>query len=185
MILALYMLCLPAGELARADGGWSDTYRIGAGDTLRVAVFDEPDLSGAFAVAPDGTVNLPLIGNTRVAAHTLEQATTVIEGALRDGYLKNPAVTLAVVSYRPFYIMGAVDDPGEYPYRDGLTVLQAVAMGGGTDTDAPQPVSIVRICGGVEMTQDVDGAARVLPGDVIRVGQAVAPQPEPRRYHYD
>jgi hypothetical protein len=46
-------------------------------------------------------------------------------------------------------------------------------------------VSIVRICGGVEMTQDVDGAARVLPGDVIRVGQAVAPQPEPRRYHYD
>lgn len=189
LMLCLFMLCLTAGELARADGGWSDTYRIGAGDTLRINVFDENDLSGSFTVVPDGTITMPLIGAQKLVGHTIEQAAAKLSAALKNGYLRNPVVTITVTGYRPFYIMGAVPTPGEYQYRDGLTALQAVAMAGGVAQGGSEnALEITRMCGGVEMTQSVSGSAPVLPGDVVRVNvpeSGEAPPSAERRYRYD
>jgi polysaccharide export outer membrane protein len=145
-------------------------YRLGTGDKVRVTVFGEDDLSGEFQVDGSGFVALPLIGTVKAQDLTSDQLAAVITDRLQDGYLIAPRVTVAVSTYRPFYIIGQVNKPGEYPYVNDMSALNAVALAGGY-TDAANETSIyVRSVGDTdEHSEPADSTTQIHPGDVVRV----------------
>ncbi len=106
-------------------------YVLGSGDELRITVFGEKDLSGKFEIGGHGSLSLPLIGEVQATGLTLKDLASRISTKLKDGYLKRPRVSIEVLNYRPFYIIGEVKEPGSYPYVAGMTVLNAVALGKG------------------------------------------------------
>ncbi len=158
---------------AQAGGSTSLTYRLGAGDKVKVTVYGQTDLSGEFVVDGSGTVQLPLIGQVKALGLTVRQFETAITDALKSGdYLKDPRVSVEVTNYRPFYIIGEVNKPGEYPYVNDMTVLNAVALAGGFTFRADDGEVYVRRNGGTtEIKLPADQSTRVEPGDIIRVGE--------------
>jgi len=152
---------------ARADG--APAYKLGTGDKVRVTVFGEKDLSGDFDVNDQGSVALPLIGPTRLAGKTISEAETQITAALAKDYLVNPRVNVEVLNYRPFFILGEVQKPGGYPFVNGMTVVNAVALAGGYTPRASRSHFFVRRASVGASEQEVAEDTVVLPGDVIRV----------------
>ncbi len=145
-------------------------YQLGPGDKIRVTVFGESDLSGEYQVDGSGMVRLPLIGTLRAAGYTAPNLEQGISGALADGYLKNPRVNVEIATYRPFYIIGAVNRPGQYAYIDHMNALNAVALAGGFTDQAVQSTLYVRHEGSmVEEPVRTNQLTLVVPGDVIRV----------------
>lgn len=145
-------------------------YVLGSGDKVRVTVFGEDALSGQFVVAGTGLVSIPLVGEVRAAGLTLRDFQSGVEQSLRNGYLKDPRVSVEVLNYRPFYIMGEVEKPGQYPYTSGLTVLNAVATAGGFTYRANKKrVFIKRMNDQAERQFPLTGAVEVAPGDTIRI----------------
>lgn len=106
-------------------------YIIGAGDTLKITVFGEKDLSDNYKVGKDGTISMPLIGAISLDQKDLRGAEMVIADALRNGFLKDPSVSIEVTESRPFFILGEVRRPGSYNYVGGMNILQAIAISGG------------------------------------------------------
>ena len=151
-----------------ANSGSRNAYRLGAGDRLRVIVFGEEDLSGEFEVDDTGAVSMPLVGQVRAKDRTLRAFEDAIKERLREGYLKDPRVSIQVINYRPFYIIGEVEEPGEYPFVSGMNVLNAVALSGGyTPRANTSKVRITR--DGQEYTYPADAQTRLEPGDMLRV----------------
>jgi polysaccharide export outer membrane protein len=144
-------------------------YRLGSGDKLRVIVFGEPNLSGEFDVSGSGKVALPLIGQVDAAGLTVSQFETAMITKLMDGYLNSPRVSVEVMNYRPFYIYGEVGNPGQYPYTNGMTVLNAIAVAGGYTYRANTNQIYITRGEGAEQTYPASQAVKVLPGDVVRV----------------
>jgi polysaccharide export outer membrane protein len=148
----------------------SETYTLGTGDQLRVIVFGETDLSGQFTVDDGGHVRLPLIGQVDAAGRTLHQFEGDVAAKLSQGYLKNPRVSVEVTNYRPFFIIGEVNKPGEYPYVNGMNVLNAVALAGGFTYRAREGEVYIKHVGSNEEEEvDVEAGGKVQPGDIIRV----------------
>jgi len=115
-------------------------------------------------------LRLPLIGTLRAAGFTAPALENAIAGALAQGYLKNPRVNVEITAYRPFYVMGAVNRPGNYPYVNNMSALDAVALGGGFTDQARQSVVYVRHEGStVEEELPANQLTRIWPGDVVRV----------------
>lgn len=149
-------------------------YRLGTGDKLRVTVYGEEDLSGEFLVDGSGQVQLPLVGQVKAAGLTIHQFIAEVSTALRDGYLKDPKVSVEVLNYRPFYIMGEVNKPGEYPFENGLNVLGAVALAGGYTYRADDRDVYVRRAGNTkEEVLPADATTKIHPGDIIRVAERI------------
>jgi polysaccharide export outer membrane protein len=149
--------------------GISD-YALGAGDKLRLTVFGEPDLSGEFTIDGMGFVRLPLVGEVRAAGYTSQQLESAVANTLSQGYLKSPRVAVEVATYRPFYIIGAVNRPGQYAYVDHMNALNAVALAGGFNTQAVESVVFIRREGSnKEEEAPVDRTTPIYPGDVIKV----------------
>jgi polysaccharide export outer membrane protein len=147
-------------------------YRLGAGDKLRIIVFGEESLTGEFFVSGSGKIAFPLIGDIDVLGKTIPEIQSTIETKLRDGYLKEPRVSAEVLNYRPFYILGEVMKPGEYPYTNGLTVLNAVATASGFTYRADtHKVYIRRAATKDEMPEALTPTTPVEPGDTIRIGE--------------
>ncbi|HXH25509.1 MAG TPA: polysaccharide biosynthesis/export family protein [Vicinamibacterales bacterium] len=141
-------------------------YRLGAQDKIRVTVFNEPSLSGEFEVDGEGRVSLPLVGEVALGQMTLREAERAIAAKLHPDYLLNPKVSVEVTNYRPFYILGEVKQPGGYPYANGMTIMQAVALAGGFTYRARQNEMLI-VRGGSRMRVAPETA--VLPGDIIEV----------------
>lgn len=162
-----------APPLAPDMPGRFATYRLNAGDRLRVTVFNEPALSSEFAVSGEGRISFPLVGDVPVGGKSPEEARAILQSALANGYVRDPKVTLEVVNYRPYYVLGEIGKPGQYPYQTGLTVTQAVAVAGGFSYRANQKrIFVKRADDTVERQIDVSkNTAYVLPGDTIRVGE--------------
>jgi polysaccharide export outer membrane protein len=145
-------------------------YRLGPGDKLRVTVYGEADLSGEYQIDGAGIVRLPLIGSLRAAGTTAPGLEAWIGDALAKGYLKNPRVNVEITTYRPFYIIGAVSKPGEYPYVDHISALNAVALAGGFLDTARQSAVFVRHEGSAtEQEVPTDRLTELRPGDTVRV----------------
>ena len=125
----------PAGAAAAKA---VESYTLGSGDKIRLIVFGEEDLSGEFVVDDAGFVRLPLIGQIAAAGRTVRQLEGDIASKLGAQYLKDPRVSIEVVNYRPFYIIGEVNKPGEYPFVAGMSVMNAVAMAGGSVSMMPE-----------------------------------------------
>jgi len=144
----------------------SAEYSLGVGDQLRVTVFGQEDLSGEFEVDSAGRITLPLIGGLTVTGRTVDEVEEMIVSAFTPDYFQNPVVSVQVLVYRDFFIIGEVANPGPYPYVGQMTVITGVAMAGGFTYRAVQDEFIISrdartYCGGKDTA--------VLPGDVIEV----------------
>jgi protein involved in polysaccharide export with SLBB domain len=162
----LFWMVLPSREAV----GETAAYRLGTGDKVRVTVFNEKDLSGDFDVNDQGLIALPLIGQVQVGGLTLSQAQDLITHRFGKDYLVNPRVNVEVLNYRPFFILGEVKNPGGYPFVNGMTVVNAVALAGGYTPRANRNHIVIKRAanpGAGEQEVQEDGAA--LPGDIIRV----------------
>jgi protein involved in polysaccharide export with SLBB domain len=146
------------------------SYRLGPGDALRVTVFRHEDLSGEFEMDGEGYFSMPLVGEILGGGRTARQLENEIEIALKSqGYLVDPQVSIEVLNYRPFYIIGEVRNPGSFEYVNGMTVINAVALAGGFTYRADQDDIIISRGGSngpkVEAMLDTE----VLPGDIVEV----------------
>ena len=159
----------PSAALANAD---AYRYPMGSDDKIRVIVFGEPDLSGEFVVNGEGKVALPLIGEVKAAGLTVTELQEQYAGVLRQGYLKDPRVSIEVLTFRPFYVLGEVSRPGEYPYVNGMTVMNAVARAQGFTYRAnKKKVYIKSADAEQERVVELTSTLTVQPGDTIRVAE--------------
>jgi protein involved in polysaccharide export with SLBB domain len=179
--VSLLLLCLlPAALLGCVSSGTkrmeaqlsptSGGSGLKAGDRLRVTVYGEDRLTGEYEVSETGDVSLPLVGRLSATDQTQEQFQASLTAALRKAYLKDPHVTVATLSVRPFYILGEVEKPGEYPYRSGLDIWRAMAVAGGQTYRASGSTVAIQRAGESEF-HDYQLASDVAvgPGDVVRV----------------
>ena len=142
---------------------------LGPGDRLRVIVFGQNQLSGDFVIADDGDISLPLAGRLHVAGLTAADAERVVRERLARGIIKEPAITIDVIRYRPIYIVGEVTRPGGYEPVGRLTVIDAVALAGGYTYRARRDqISLLRE-GDPNSATPVADTTPVAPGDVIVV----------------
>ncbi len=147
-----------------------DHYQLSSGDKVKVLVFGQPDLSGEFQLDGTGRISLPLIKYIDAQGFTAEQLEDAIASKLRPGYLNNPRVSVEVLNYRPFYIIGEVRNPGSYPYVNGITVVNAVAIAGGYTYRAKEDnVVIIRAKDPRKEKINATRETIVLPGEVIEV----------------
>ena len=167
------LLILSAGSVLPAGPGFAadpPSYKLGAGDKIKVIIFGEEDLSGDYEVNDQGELDLPLIGRVKVAASDLAQIQKVITEKYGSSFLVNPKVSLEVLNYRPFFILGEVKNPASYPCTGGMTVINAVALAGGYTPRANKRSIRIRRAGAKSSSEEeVDEDTPVLPGDVITV----------------
>ncbi len=149
-------------------------YRIGAGDRLKVTVFGEESLSNEYVVTSVGDIAFPLLGAVSVEGKTVEQSASLLTEKLANGYLNDPRVSMEVLNYRPFYILGEVSNSGEFAYRANLTATQAIALAGGYSYRADKSKVFIRRAGETEERTYIlapDQPVWVLPGDTVRIGE--------------
>lgn len=152
----------PPGETDR-------TYRLGIGDKMKITVFGEENLSGQFEVNALGQVAVPLIGEVPASGRPISEFRNEIARRLSDGYLKNPRVTVDVLNYRPIYVHGEVKSGGEFAFKSGLRLRDAIALAGGFTYRANQSYVVVLRDGAGEINAATMGKFTILPGDNIRV----------------
>ncbi len=146
-------------------------YALGANDLLRVNVFGQTEMSGDFRVSGAGDITLPLAGSVIVSGGTARDAENAIKTRLiEDELMRDPRVSVDVVEFRPYYIMGEVASPGEYPFSSGLTIVNAVARAKGFTYRANVNRVWVKHAGAeAETLYKVTPNMLVEPGDTIRV----------------
>lgn len=158
----------PSGELTSYE--FSQGYRIGAGDRLTIRVLGQQDLTGDYIVDASGNISMPLVRSLPVAGLSTTEIETQITGRLKEGFLRNPSVSVQLAIARPFYIMGQVNQAGSFAYRPGMTAQNAIAMAGGFSPRADQNSVLVtrRLVSGTK-TQRVPVTTQLHPGDVVFV----------------
>lgn len=169
-LLFVFAIALLLLSGARTSLGAEDQYKLDTGDRVRVTVYGHEDLSGEFEVGSSGTVSLPLIGEVRASGLVAKQLEEMIAGQLKPNYLKNPSVSVEVLNYRPFFIIGEVKQPGSYPYVNGMRILNAVAIAGGYTYRAKKSKTYITRAGDTQGEKKIaKPGTLVLPGDVIEV----------------
>lgn len=147
------------------------TYRVEAGDQLLVTVQDLDSAKGEYVVDDSGAISLPMIKDVIVQGKGFRDIEDALENAYREaGILTNPMVTVQPGTLRPFYVMGEVNKPGEYAYRQGMTVLAALSAAGGYTYRAQTgAVAIIRTTNGQDVEARATEDTPIQPGDRIRV----------------
>jgi polysaccharide biosynthesis/export protein len=147
-------------------------YRLDAGDKLRVVVYGQEGLTNSYAIDAGGAITMPLIGSVPARGRTPAELASAITARLRSGYIRDPSVAVEIESYRPFFILGEVAAPGQYPYVPNMSVESAVAIAGGFSPRARRDR--------VTLTHtDASGSSRYVvplgtplgPGDTVFVGE--------------
>lgn len=143
-------------------------YHLDAGDKLRVVVYGQEGLTNTYAIDAGGSITMPLIGSVPARGRTTAGLAAAISAKLRAGFIRDPSVAVEIEAYRPFFILGEVAAPGQYPYVPNMTVESAVAIAGGFSPRARRDsVTITHT--------DASGTARfvVPPGSPVRPGDTV------------
>jgi polysaccharide export outer membrane protein len=147
-------------------------YTLDSGDRLRVVVFGQDSLTNSYGVDAAGNITLPLIGAVRARGLTTAELSGALAARLRQGFLREPHVAVEVELYRPFFILGEVVFPGQYPYVPNMTAETAVAIAGGFTPRAWRPtVELSRPVDGVVARQLVPVITQMNPGDTIVVDE--------------
>jgi polysaccharide export outer membrane protein len=145
----------------------TSTYHLGPGERLGIKVLGADELAGEYLVQDDGTIRMLIIGVVPAAGLTPDQLERNIEDKLKAGrYITDPHASVAVLAYRPFYILGEVASPGGYPYASGMRVLSAIAAAHGYTYRANQDYVIIVRNGGESRA---DALSAIQPDDIIRV----------------
>lgn len=147
-----------------------EPYTLDSGDRLRISVYGQEGLTNTYIVDASGRITMPFIGAVSARGCTTAQLSRVIADRLRRGYIREPHVAIEVESYRPFFILGEVLAPGQYPYVPNMTVETAVAIAGGYTPRAYRwNAEVSRSAGGLTARQKVPNIAPVRPGDTINI----------------
>lgn len=179
-IFALILLAVPAALLAgcadpakvddRFIAALNAPYRLDAGDVVRVNVFDQTNLTNSYTVDDSGVISMPLIGAVAARGQTTQDLERAVAAHLANGFLRDPSVSIQVETFRPFFILGEVGAPGQYPYVADLTAQSAVAIGGGFSTRAVKNmVRLSRKYNGTIVEAKVPIDHPIRPGDTITV----------------
>ena len=145
-------------------------YRVDSGDRLRITVFDQKDLSTTYAIDQAGYISFPLIGAVPARGRTLQELEGQIAAKLKQGYLRDPDVSIEIDRYRSIFVMGEVGQPGQYSYVPGMTIQNAIAVAGGFTSRANQGnADVTRKINGNIMTGRVNISNPVLAGDTIYI----------------
>jgi polysaccharide biosynthesis/export protein len=148
-------------------------YRLGPADQVRITVFNEAELTGQYVVGSQGTIAYPLVGSIRAGGLTVPEFTEALQAALAE-FVRSPSVSVEVVNYRPFFILGEVARPGTYPYSANLTVPNAVATAGGFTYRANRARVFIRHANeSVERAYRLTVTTPVMPGDTVRIGERI------------
>jgi protein involved in polysaccharide export with SLBB domain len=143
---------------------------IQAGDRVRVTVFGEDKLTGEFDIDPAGKLTLPLIGSIKAGGLTPDQLSSTLEDKLRAAAYRDPKATVEMLSFRPIYVLGEVQKPGDYPYRSGLTALRAIALAGGQTYRASETLIYIQHAGDPQMrSYPLNANVPIYPGDLIKL----------------
>ncbi len=143
---------------------------LAPGDKIRVTVFGEDKLTGDYLIDTGGYVALPLAGTVKAAGLTTPELERTLEKRFGGSYLRNPKVTVEVMTFRAFYVLGEVQRPGEFPYRAGLNVLSAIAIAGGATYRASTSEVIIQRSGTTTLQKYPQSPSiAVMPGDLVRV----------------
>jgi protein involved in polysaccharide export with SLBB domain len=169
LLCSCHGAAIPGPEISAAE--IAAQYRLGPGDHIRLAVFNQPNLSTDFTVDGVGNLSLPLIGQLKAEDQTTHQLEQAIAQQLVDrGFLVNPSVAIQVIDFRPYYILGEINSPGSFPYIANLTIYKAVAAAHGYTYRADvHRVYIQRSRETTEKLYKVTPGTAVLPGDTIRI----------------
>lgn len=166
----------PSMTVEQANASVATGNNLGAGDRVKVTVFDEPSLSGEFDVGLDDELVMPLVSAIEVGGMSTDQLAGVISAKLIEGgYVLDPIVSVEILSHRPFYILGEVKQPGEYPVVGMLTLDQAIAKAGGYTPRASKGYVILKRIswdGGRRIQVDAGSTLKIAPGDTISVPEA-------------
>lgn len=161
-----------AAPMAAAPVRYDSSYRLDAGDKLRVVVYGQEGLTNSYAIDAGGSITMPLIGAVPARGRTPAGLAGDIAARLRNGYIREPSVAVEVESYRPFFILGEVSAPGQYPYVPNMTVESAVAIAGGFSPRAKRDVvTVTHTEAGGSMRAVVPLGTPLAPGDTVFVGE--------------
>ncbi|EJN12909.1 periplasmic protein involved in polysaccharide export [Bradyrhizobium sp. YR681] len=165
---------MPVGYAApmAAPMRYDASYHLDAGDKLRVVVYGQEGLTNSYSIDAGGSITMPLIGAVPARGRTPAGLAGEIAARLRNGYIREPSVAVEVESYRPFFILGEVSAPGQYPYVPNMTVESAVAIAGGFSPRAKRDVvTVTHTEGGGAMRAVVPLGTPLAPGDTVYVGE--------------
>jgi len=164
----------PGGMMMAAPASYAPpqqpAYTLDSGDRLRVVVFGQEGLTNSYVLDASGQIDMPLIGPVPARGLTSDQLSGRIADMLRQGYVREPHVAVEVEAYRPFFILGEVAAPGQYPYTPNMTVETAVAIAGGFGPRGlRENVIISRNFNGQQFRFQAPISAPIRPGDTVRV----------------
>ena len=169
-ISAMFTAPASAQVPPRTSASTADNYVLGPNDRVRLKVYGEPDIAGEYEIDSTGQVSIPLAGHIRAAGLTTRELERSISSSLSKGIVRDPRVNVEVALYRPYYILGEVKKSGEYPYRLGLTVMDAIASAGGFTYRANENKVYLRRAGTTaEEVYALDTPIQIFPGDNIRI----------------
>jgi polysaccharide export outer membrane protein len=158
----------PASAAIRYDAG----YQLDAGDKLRVVVYGQDGLTNTYTIDAAGSITMPLIGQVPARGRSPAKLAAEIAGRLRNGYIREPSVAVEIESYRPFFILGEVQAPGQYPYVPNMTVESAIAIAGGFSPRARRDLVTVTHTDATGVGRYVVPLGTALgPGDTVQVGE--------------
>lgn len=162
----------PRGRSAGPFHNYDDPYRLDAGDKLRVVVYGQDGLTNTYTIDASGSITMPLIGPVPARGRTPAALATQITAKLRNGYIREPSVAVEVETYRPFFILGEVAAPGQYPYVPNLSVEAAVAIAGGFAPRAKRDaVILTHTTSEGPLRSVVPLGTPITPGDTVLVGE--------------
>jgi polysaccharide biosynthesis/export protein len=162
----------PPPPVALVAGAPLPSYTLDSGDRLRVVVFGQDTLTNSYGVDAAGNITLPLIGAVHARGLTTSELSGALAARLRQGFLREPHVAVEVELYRPFFILGEVNFPGQYPYVPNMTAETAVAIAGGFTPRAFRPtVQLSRPVDGMVARQLVPVITQMNPGDTVVVDE--------------
>ncbi|RJG47908.1 polysaccharide biosynthesis/export family protein [Motilimonas pumila] len=157
--------------------GWANdfeaNYKLGAGDTISIQVYGEPELSTEILLNDSGRINYPFLGRLQVKGLTVEKVKDTIENGLKGDYLISPNVHVSITSYRSFFINGEVKQPGGYEFQPGLTVNKAIALAGGfTERASKSDIILSSSDNPNRKGLSVELSKKIMPGDILTVEQS-------------
>lgn len=151
-----------------------EPYALAAGDRLRIIVFGQDALSNTYSVDGAGRIAMPLIGSVPVQGLDPQAVEREIAARLRNGFVREPKVSVEVEAFRPFFVLGEITNAGQYPFVEAMTVRTAIAIAGGFGPRGYQgAVDLTRVVDGVPVTGRVPLDTPLRPGDTITVRERI------------
>src|SRR5947209_13283642 len=151
---------------------WDAAYKLDAGDRLRIVIYGQEGLTNTYSIDAGGSITLPLIGSVPARGRTPAGLAAEITARLRNGYIREPSVAVEIEAYRPFFILGEVAAPGQYPYVPNMSVESAVAIAGGFSPRARRDrVTLTHTDASGSVRAVVPLGTPINPGDSVLVGE--------------